>query len=216
MKQYIVIAGNIGAGKSTLVKRLCERVGWKPYFEPVSENPYLEDFYADMRGYAFRSQLYFLTDRLRTHKELQDFPGPVVQDRSVFEDAEVFARNLYEQGAFSERDYATYRKVYDLFVSFLEPPSLVVYLASSLSTLRERIALRGRDFEADITDEYLLGLNRLYDEWISSYTLGPVLTIDTASVDIVNRPEDLETVVDLIREAMKGKQEDFFDVFEGA
>ncbi len=214
MKQYIVIAGNIGAGKSTLVERLCDLLGWKPYFEPVSENPYLEDFYQDMDSYAFQSQLYFLTDRLKTHKELQDFSGPVVQDRSVFEDAEVFARNLYNQGAFKERDFATYMKVYDLFVSFLEPPSLVVYLKSSLETLRNRIDLRGRDFESDITDEYLLGLNNLYDSWFANYLLGPVLSIDTATVDIVNTPEDLEKVVEMIKEAMKGKQEDLFDVFD--
>ncbi len=213
MKQYIVIAGNIGAGKSTLVDRLCQRLGWKPYFEPVSENPYLEDFYHDMKRWAFHSQLYFLSDRMQTHKALQDFSGPVVQDRSVYEDAEIFARNLYNQGAFSERDFTAYMKIYHLLVSFLTPPDLVVYLKSSLDTLRHRIDLRGRSYESNISDEYLAGLNILYDDWIARYDLSPVLTIDTGAVDIVERPEDLEYVVDLIHEAKKGKQDELFEKF---
>ncbi len=213
MKQYIVIAGNIGAGKSTLVERMCQLLNWRPYYEPVSDNPYLEDFYKDMKQWAFHSQLYFLSDRLQIHKALQDFSGPVVQDRSVFEDAEVFARNLYEHGAFTERDFATYMKVYRSFISFLEPPDLVVYLQASLATLKRRIALRGRDFESNISDSYLLGLNHLYDQWIDSYDLSPVVTIDTGSVDIVEHPEDLDTVVNLIYEALKGKQDELFDAF---
>lgn len=206
MKQYIVIAGNIGAGKSTLVERLSSCLGWRPYFEPVSENPYLEDFYADMNTWAFHSQLYFLTDRMRTHKELQDFNGPVVQDRSVYEDAEIFAENLYLQGAMTSRDHATYRAVYQLLISFLEPPDLIVYMKASTQTLRERIRMRDRDFEQSIPDSYLEQLNTLYDGWIARYAAGPVLTIDTAEIDIINHPEDLESVVQRIDEAMKGKQ----------
>lgn len=210
MKQYIVIAGNIGAGKSTLVERLSSRLGWRPYFEPVSENPYLEDFYADMRTWAFHSQLYFLTDRMRTHKELQDFNGPVVQDRSVYEDAEIFAENLYLQGAMSPRDHATYQAVYRLLISFLDPPDLIVYMKASTATLRERIHMRNRGFEQSIPDSYLEQLNRLYDDWIARYDAGPVLTIDTAEIDIITRPDDLESVVLQIEEAMKGKQSMLF------
>lgn len=210
MKQYMVIAGNIGAGKSTLVERLCQRLGWQAYYEPVSENPYLEDFYRDMNKWAFHSQLYFLTDRLQTHKSLQDFNGSVVQDRSVFEDAEVFVKNLYQRGALSERDFRTYWKFYQLFLSFLEPPDLVVYLRSSLETLKERIALRGRSYEEGISDDYLSGLNDLYEEWIAAYELGPVLIVDTADVDIVKRPEDLEKVTAQAAEKLKGKQPDLF------
>lgn len=214
MRQYIVIAGNIGAGKSTLVERLCSTLNWEPYYEPVSDNPYLEDFYQDMKAWAFHSQLYFLSDRLQTHKRLQEFSGPVVQDRSVFEDAEIFARNLYEQGAMTDRDFTAYMKVYKLFLSFIEPPDLVVYLQSSLQTLRERIALRGRDYESGIQDDYLLSLNRLYEKWIDVYDLSPVLTINTGSIDIVERPEDLDRVVALIYEAMKGKQEELFSAMD--
>jgi deoxyadenosine/deoxycytidine kinase len=206
MKHYIVLAGNIGSGKSTLVTRLSRQLGWKPYFEPVSENPYLEHFYRDMKRWAFHSQLYFLTDRLRIHKELQDWSGSVVQDRCVYEDAEVFARNLYLQGALSARDYGTYQGLYQVFLSFLEPPDLVVYLKASVQTLRTRIAMRGRSFEASITDAYLEGLNRLYDEWIAAFTGSPVLTVDAGEVDIVTRPEDLTRVTAMILEAMKGKQ----------
>ena len=211
MKQYIVLAGNIGAGKSTLVRRISETLGWKPYYEPVSENPYLEDFYEDMQAWAFHSQLYFLTDRLKTHKELQEFNGSVVQDRSVYEDAEIFARNLHLQGALSDRDFETYLGVYRVFLSFLDPPDLVVYLRASLDTLKQRIAQRSRGFEGDIPDEYLLGLNRLYDSWIEGWSSSGVLTVDADTVDIVARPEDLEHVVEMIRERLKGKQQVLFE-----
>jgi len=211
MKQYIVLAGNIGAGKSTLVKRISETLGWRPYYEPVSENPYLEDFYRDMHAWAFHSQLYFLTDRLKTHKELQEYNGSVVQDRSVYEDAEVFARNLHLRGALSSRDFDTYLGVYRVFLSFLDPPDLVVYLRASLDTLKRRIAQRSRGFEGAIPDEYLLGLNRLYDSWIENWSSSEVLTIDADEVDIVARPEDLSQVADMIRERLKGKQQVLFE-----
>ncbi len=211
MKNYIVLAGNIGAGKSTLVDRISSHLGWKPYYEPVSENPYLEDFYQDMKKWAFHSQLYFLTDRLKTHKNLQDYNGSVVQDRSVYEDAEVFAKNLYLQGSISSRDFDTYQGFYKLFLTFLEPPDLVVFLKASVETLKSRIAMRGRGFEAAIPDAYLENLNQLYDSWIEGFTRSPVLEIDAGEIDLVSRPEDLELVVQMIKEKIKGKQQVLFE-----
>jgi deoxyadenosine/deoxycytidine kinase len=149
MKKFVAVAGNIGVGKSTLVEKLCEKLKWEPYYEPVAENPYLKDFYADMDTWAFHSQVFFLTHRLRSHRDLMEFPASVVQDRSVYEDAEIFARNLYLQGHINERDYATYRKLFDLFITLLPHPDLVVYLRASVETLQARIAQRGRDIEQD-------------------------------------------------------------------
>ena len=211
MKRYIVLAGNIGAGKSTLVERISRSLNWKPYYEPVSENPYLEDFYRDMERWAFHSQMYFLTDRLKTHKALQSYNGSVVQDRSVYEDAEIFARNLYLQGDFSSRDYATYRQMYQVMSSFLQPPDLVVYLESSLETLKYRIRKRGREFEQSIADAYLERLNRLYGEWTSEFRLAPVLTVNADEVDVVARPQELEPVILRILEALRGDQGVLFE-----
>jgi len=177
MKSYVVLAGNIGAGKSTLVGMLCERLGWEPYYEPVTENPYLDDFYRDMTAWAFHSQVFFLTHRAQAHRALMDVPRAVVQDRSFYEDAEVFARALHLQGAISHRDWDTYQGLYHTLTSLLAPPDLVVYLRASVSTLQRRISLRGREFETRISDEYLGRLNVLYEEWIGVFTLSPVLVI---------------------------------------
>ncbi|MEX1248181.1 MAG: deoxynucleoside kinase, partial [Anaerolineales bacterium] len=134
MKHFVAVAGNIGVGKSTLVGKLCARLAWQPYYEPVAENPYLEDFYANMKAWAFQSQVFFLTHRLRMHLSLLEDPKSVVQDRSVYEDAEVFATNLFRQGEISERDYSTYRKLYKLLCDMLHPPDLVIYLRASVPT----------------------------------------------------------------------------------
>ena len=206
MKKYLVVAGNIGAGKSTLVEQISLNWNWKPYFEPVSENPYLEDFYKDMTRWAFHSQLYFLTDRLKTHKELQSYGGSVVQDRSVHEDAEIFVRNLHQEGSLSDRDFQTYHNLYRVMSSFLEAPSLVVYLKCSVDTLKKRIARRGRSFEADIPDGYLENLNRLYDGWIEGYSHSARLIIDADKRDFVINPGDLEEILSLIEERLKGDQ----------
>ena len=163
MKSYVVLAGNIGAGKSTLVSMMSERLGWEPYYEPVAQNPYLEDFYSDMRAWAFHSQVFFLTYRAQAHRALMDVPRAVVQDRSFYEDAEVFARALHVQGAMSDRDWETYRGLYRTLTTLLSPPDLVVYLRASVSTLQKRISLRGRAIETRISDEYLSSLNALYE-----------------------------------------------------
>jgi deoxyadenosine/deoxycytidine kinase len=209
--QYIIVSGNIGAGKSTLAGRLADRVGWSAFYEAESENPYLEDFYRDMGRWSFHSQLYFLTDRLRMFTKISQSDGILIQDRSMYEDAEIFARNLYMRGLMSQRDYATYQKTYNLLCSFIQPPELVVYLKSDLFTLKERIKSRGRACEYDIDDEYLLGLNALYEEWIGAYDFSSVLTIDTSRIDIVRRESDLNRVVELIRDAVKEKQEPLFE-----
>jgi deoxyadenosine/deoxycytidine kinase len=147
LKKFVAIAGNIGVGKSTLVTLISERLGWQPFFEPVVENPYLADFYKDMRAWAFHSQIFFLTRRLQSHRQLIDHPTSVVQDRTVYEDAEVFACNLYHQGYINDRDYSAYHELYQVLTDFLPPPDLVVYLRATVDTLLNRISFRGRDYE---------------------------------------------------------------------
>jgi len=210
VKTYVVLAGNIGAGKSTLVRMMCERLGWEPYYEPVTENPYLADFYADMHRWAFHSQVFFLTYRARAHRALMDIPRPVVQDRSFYEDAEVFARALFRQGSMSERDWDTYQGLYRTLTTLLAPPDLVVYLRASVPTLRARIAQRARDFEARIPDEYLAGLNVLYEEWIAGFTLSPVLVVPSDRLDFVRDVEDLDAIVTTVQERLRGRQGELF------
>ena len=209
-KQFIAVAGNIGAGKSTLVSRLSTRLGWKPYFEPVAENPYLEDFYADMHAWAFHSQVFFLAYRMQSHKELLLRPESVVQDRSVYEDAEIFARNLYQRGAISERDYATYRRLFELFISLLAPPNLIIYLDAPVETLMTRIRKRGRGFEAEIQQDYLGELNDLYHEWIGSFTLCPVLHVPAKDMDFATRDDCVEAIAREAERALSGKQHTLF------
>jgi deoxyadenosine/deoxycytidine kinase len=210
VKQFIAIAGNVGVGKSTLTRLLATRLGWEPFMEAVDDNPYLADFYQDMARWSFHSQIYFLSRRLRHHRALLDHPNSVVQDRSVYEDAEVFARNLYVQGAMGERDYGSYRELYEVLISFLPPPDLVVYLRASVPTLLQRIARRGRDFERDIAPDYLEQLNRLYAEWIDAFTLCPVLSIPADDLDYVNNPAHLDLVIARIRDRLQGKEEFVF------
>ena len=162
MKKYIVVAGNIGVGKSTLVQLLCQRLGWQPYFEPVAQNPYLSDFYQDMAAWSFQSQVFFLSHRLRIHLDLSHASGSVMQDRSVYEDAEVFALNLHLQGYLNQRDYDTYRALYLTLAEFLPPPDLVVYLRASVPTLLHRISQRDRSYERTISPEYFKPIEMLY------------------------------------------------------
>ncbi len=205
-----MLAGNIGAGKSTLVRMICERLGWEPYYEPVTENPYLADFYADMPRWAFPSQVFFLTWRARAHRALMDIPRAVVQDRSFYEDAEVFAHALYRQGAMSERDWSTYRDLYRTLTTLLAPPDLVVYLRASVGTLRARIALRAREFEAKIPDQYLAQLNALYEEWIAGFTLAPVLIVPSDRLDFVKDTRALDAIITTIQERLRGNQGELF------
>lgn len=210
MKKFIAVAGNIGVGKSTLVGLLSQQLGWQPFYEAVAENPYLADFYGDMHQWSFHSQIFFLSNRLRSHRQLIDHPTSVVQDRSVYEDAEVFACNLYHQGYLDERDYRTYRDLYEVLSAFLPPPDLVVYLRASADTLRHRIGQRDRDFERTISYDYLRQLNDLYEAWIRDFTLCPVLTVPAGDLDYVANPAHLDLIVQKVLEKLQGKDEVVF------
>jgi deoxyadenosine/deoxycytidine kinase len=207
MKKFVAVAGNIGVGKSTLVELLCTKLGWEPFYEPVAENPYLADFYSDMPAWSFHSQVFFLSHRLRSHHELAKHPTSVIQDRSVYEDAEVFAQNLFRQGHIQKRDYQTYRELYETVIGFLPPPDLVIYLRASEETLSRRIESRGRDYERTIAPDYLAGLNSLYESWIAGFTLCPVLTVPADDLDFVAHPGHLELVAAKVDEKLTGKEE---------
>lgn len=198
-KYFIAVAGNIGAGKSTLTKLLSQAFGWEPFYEAAAENPYLADFYADMKQWSFHSQVFYLGKRLEHHRLLIDHPGNVVQDRTVYEDAEIFARNLYEQGQMSERDYDAYKRLYRAVSSFLPPPDLIIYLKGSVDTLTSHITRRGHDYEQTIPRDYLERLNGLYDAWIEDWTQCRVLTIDMDNVDFQKNKSDLEHIVEQVR-----------------
>jgi deoxyadenosine/deoxycytidine kinase len=210
MKKFVAVAGNIGVGKSTLVSMLCGRLGWQPFFEPVGENPYLADFYSDMRSWSFHSQIFFLTRRLRAHRQLLEHPTSAIQDRSVYEDAEIFAQNLYLQDLMDERDYVSYQELYRVLREFLPPPDLVVYLRASVPTLQKRIAHRGRDYERTISAEYLSQLNQLYEEWIATFSLCPVLSVPADDLDYVSNTGHLDLIVSKVQEKLTGKEEVVF------
>ncbi len=216
MKKFVAVAGNIGVGKSTLVGMLCKQLGWEPFYEPVAENPYLADFYKNMDAWSFHSQVFFLTRRLRSHNELSMHPTSVIQDRSVYEDAEIFAQNLFLQGHIQPRDYATYRELYETAVQFLPPPDLVIYLRASAPTLMNRISNRGRDYERTITPEYLQSLNDLYETWIENFVLCPVLTVPADDLDYVAHSGHLKLIVAKVEEKLTGNEEVVFEPEEVA
>ncbi len=191
MKTFVAIAGNMGAGKTSMVEFLAREYGFEPAYEPHTANPYLDDFYRDMRRWAFHSQLYFLTHRFRLHRGLCDRPGTVVQDRTIYEDAEIFAENLYRRRAMTKRDYTTYRELYESMREALRPPDLLVYLRCSVRAIRRRIRLRGRPSEMSVPVGYLRGLNALYETWVARYDLSPKLVWDSERMDFVTDLVDL-------------------------
>lgn len=195
---YVAVAGNIGAGKSTLTRLLSARYHLSPVFEAVDENPYLEEFYADMSRYAFHSQVFFLASRLRQHVRDVNPGRRVIQDRTVYEDAAVFARSLHVSGVMGERDHATYRMLYESVAAALRPPDLLIYLRASLPTLRRHIAQRGRAFESDIEDDYLLRLDELYERWVADYALSPVVVVPADELDFVASAADRQRVFDIV------------------
>ncbi len=186
MKRSIAIAGNMGTGKSTLVDFLAKTYGVMPFYEPNDENPYLGDFYKDMKRWAFQSQLYFLSNKFRLHQELDRQPGVVVLDRTIFEDAEIFATALHQMRKISKRDWATYQGMYGAILDAIKPPDLMIYLRCSMRTLRKRIRLRGRAMEQDVPLAYLKRLERLYEEWIASYDMSDVLVLETDKLDYIH------------------------------
>lgn len=200
--RIIAVAGNIGAGKSSLVDWLSKQLGMVPFFEPHDENPYLADFYRDMPRWAFSSQLFFLIRRYQIHQKIARHAGagsPLVQDRTLYEDAEIFARHLYRKGHIDERDYNTYQDLYLTLRNELRPPDLMIYLRCPLRTLVKRIARRGRDFEQSIPRAYLKSLEDLYEEWFTAYNLSPTLVIETDRVDYIEHLFDRLHVVEAIR-----------------
>lgn len=191
-KIFVAVAGNIGTGKTTLTNMLSRRFGWEAHFEVVAENPYLADFYRDMRRYSFPLQIFFLNSRFKAHQAVTERTNSAIQDRTIYEDAAIFARNLFEQGQMEERDYQNYLELYRVMAGFLNPPDLIIYLRKSLPKLKERIAQRGRDYEKNIPDEYLLSLNRYYDDWMNSYDVGKKLIVESDDLDFIDRPADFD------------------------
>lgn len=195
LKKHVAIAGNIGAGKSSLTKIISDHFQWDSYYERVDDNPYLADFYQDMRRWSFNLQVFFLSSRFNQQRSIEFSPYSVAQDRSIYEDAEIFARNLFEMDLMSARDYQNYTELFNVMASFLRPPDLLVYLRASTPTLVSHIQSRGRDFENTIRIEYLERLNVLYDEWIERYSFGPKLVIDVDIYDFVNNEEHRNDVI---------------------
>jgi deoxyadenosine/deoxycytidine kinase len=211
MKRFIAVAGNVGVGKSTLTRLLSEYLCWEPFFEAVDDNPYLADFYQDMRTWSFHSQIYFLSRRLGHHRQIVERPGTVVQDRSVYEDAEIFARNLRLQGNMTGRDWQSYWELYQTVITILPPPDLVIYLQASVPVLQKRIQRRGRDYERQIAVEYLTQLNELYEEWVEGFTLCPVLTVPTDELDYVADNSNLELIASRVLDKLHGKETVVFE-----
>ena len=200
---HIAIAGNIGSGKTTLTGLLSKHFGWKAHYEEVDNNPYLGSFYYDMQRWSFNLQIYFLTTRFRQILDIRNSGDDVVQDRTIYEDAYIFASNLYDMGLMSDRDYENYRSLFDLMSSYMQAPDLLIYLRASIPTLVRQIAKRNREYEQSIRLDYLKSLNDKYENWIANYDKGKVLVIDSDNLEFEN-PEDLSKVIDSINASLNG------------
>jgi deoxyadenosine/deoxycytidine kinase len=206
-KHLVLVAGNISAGKTSITERVGSRLGWRMGYESVTDNPYLPDFYADMRLWSFHLQVFFLGHRSQQHLELAQTAESAIADRSIYEDASIFARALYHLDNLSQRDYQAYRRIFDLVVAGLPRPDLLLYLHAPVPVLLERIRRRGRAMENSITADYLSLLETFYEEWIQSFDLCPVLTIHTENLDFVNKPGHLDIVVQRIQDKLAGKED---------
>jgi deoxyadenosine/deoxycytidine kinase len=209
-KHIVVIAGNIGSGKTSLTERLGTRLGWCTAYESVADNPYLSDFYADMRSWSFHLQVFFLGHRAQQYLELAALSQSVILDRSIYEDAFIFARALHHMGNLNERDFMAYRRVFDLVIGRLPSPDLLIYLRAPVQVLIDRIRSRGRAIESGITAEYLSLLESFYDDWMRSFDLCPVITIRTDDLDFVNKPGHLDIVEQRILDRLSGKEDVIF------
>ena len=202
---FVGIAGNIGVGKTTLTEIIAERFGWKPYFESVIDNPYLEDFYADMRRWSFNLQIYFLSKRFQTHKQMTESDHSAVQDRTIYEDVEIFAYNLHEMGNMSDRDYENYRELFRVMTAYLKQPDLIIYLKASTDTLISRIRSRGRGYERTISPEYLHQLNVAYDRWIRrAKDEIDIHVVDADNFNVFTDEAQLEALLTTVREYCPG------------
>ncbi len=201
---HIAIAGNIGAGKTTLTSLLAKHYKWEPHFESVAENPYLDDFYGSMERWSFNLQIYFLNSRFRQILEIRESGKNIIQDRTIYEDAHIFAPNLHAMGLMTNRDFGNYETLFDLMERLVSPPDLLIYLRASIPTLVGQIHKRGRDFENTISIDYLSRLNERYEAWISTYKKGKLLIIDIDHLNIVDKPEDLGSIIDRIDAQIHG------------
>ncbi len=197
-RTFIAVAGNIGTGKSTLTRMLADHFQWEAHFESVADNPYLTDFYADMKRWSFPLQIYFLTNRVNAHLQITAGTNSAIQDRTIYEDANIFARNLAEQSLMEPRDYETYLAVYQTVCRTLQPPDLMIYLRKSLPQLKAQIKKRGREYEQDISDQYLGDLNRYYDDWIENRYEGRKIIIESDGLDFVTRGEDFSFIAERV------------------
>ncbi len=202
--KYVAVAGNIGAGKTTLCTMLGKYYGWEVYYESADDNPYLNDFYYDMRRWAFNLQIYFLHSRYQQILKIIKGNRTVIQDRTIYEDAYIFAPNLYEKGLMSKRDFESYQALFRTMTSQVQPPDLLIYLRASIPTLVAHIQTRGRDYEGNMSLDYLKGLNQRYENWIANYKEGPLLILNADELDFENNPEDLGKVVEMVDREIHG------------
>lgn len=201
---HIAIAGNIGSGKTTLTELLAKQYGWEAHFEDVDENPYLNDFYDDMQRWSFNLQIYFLKSRFTQIMEIRKSGKNIIQDRTIYEDAQIFAPNLYDMGLMSERDFHNYSKLFKLMSSMIQAPDLLIYLRSSVPTLVDQIQKRGRDYEETIRLDYLKNLNNRYEKWIENYDSGKLLIVDADNIDFLKNPNDLNAIMDKVEAKIHG------------
>lgn len=208
-KMFVAVAGNIGSGKTTLTKKLSQRLNWKPQYEPVDNNPYLADFYKDMSRWSFELQVYFLTHRFNSHRLIECSNFSAIQDRSIYEDAYIFARSLFEKGHMSKREYENYYRLFMTMTQFMGSPTLMIFLKRSVHKLMERIRERGRECEKEISTDYISQLNEYYHDWYETYNLGKAITVDTDDLDFLNNEDQFERLVQKIQDSME-QQELFY------